>query len=158
MKDARHPIWWLRRIATAPTPSSSARAQASETARAVTQMPGRRRASQHAEAPREVITSGSPSTAISPGFDLLDVLREEREPVGGMSVEVRFDQALGDHRRLVPGHAGGVQRAGRERPKVVRVESGRGVRSLANSRTGCLRHVRLRTSLYAGKQAGPSGS
>ena len=59
-------MWWLRRIATDPTPNSSARSQASASARAVTQMPGRRRASQHAEAPREAITSGSPSTAISP--------------------------------------------------------------------------------------------
>ena len=59
-------MWWLRRIATAPTPNASASSQALPTARAVSQIPGRRRPSQHAEAPREARTSGSPSTAISP--------------------------------------------------------------------------------------------
>ena len=87
---------------------------------------------------------GLPFDRHLPGFQLLDILRKEGETVGGVPVEVRFDQALGDHLRPVAGHADRLEHARRECPELAGVESGRDRRSIAVSGISGRGHESLR--------------
>ena len=64
--EARHAMWWERRMTTVPVPCSPAIAVARSSARSVSQGPGNRRPSQVSAAPRALTIVGSPAVCIVP--------------------------------------------------------------------------------------------